>query len=80
MTLVTVVERPLPLQYLRTSDIESDRDSCQVGGLPGGCWIKTVSLSRESCIDSFINICINLGHLGWFGHFGTNRSPVTFSS
>ena len=41
MTLVAVVERPLPLRYLRTSDIESDTVSCVVGGVPVGCWVET---------------------------------------
>ena len=36
MTLVAVVERPLPLRYLWTSDIESDTASCEVGGVPVG--------------------------------------------
>ena len=40
MTLVAVVERPLPLKYLRTSDIESDTVSCGVGGVPVGCWVE----------------------------------------
>jgi len=41
MTLVAVVERPLPLRYLQTSDIESDTVSCEVGGVPVGCWVET---------------------------------------
>ena len=65
MTVVAAVERLLPLRYLRTSDIESDTISCEVGGVPVGCWVETVSLSLGSCIGSCINICINLGHHGW---------------
>ena len=41
MTVVAVVERPLPLRYLRTSDIESDTVSCEVGGVPVGCLVET---------------------------------------
>jgi len=41
MTVVAVVEKPLPLRYLRTSDIESDIVSCGVGGVPVGCWVRT---------------------------------------
>jgi len=41
ITLITVVERPLPLRYLYTSDIESDTVSCEVGGVPVGCWVET---------------------------------------
>ena len=41
MTLVTVIERPLPLRYLWTSDIKSGTDSCEVGGVPVGCWVET---------------------------------------
>lgn len=44
MTVVAVVERPLPLRYLRTSDIESDTVSCEVGGVPVGCWVETECL------------------------------------
>ena len=44
MTLVAVVERPFPLRYLRTSDIESDTLSCEVGGVPVGCWVETECL------------------------------------
>ena len=44
MTVVAVVERPLPLRYLRTSDIESDTVSCRVDGVPVGCWIETECL------------------------------------
>ena len=44
MTLVAVVERPLPSRYLRTSDIESDTVSCGVGGVPVGCWVETECL------------------------------------
>ena len=40
MTLVAVVERPLPLRYLRTSDIESDTVSCEAGGVPVVCWVE----------------------------------------
>ena len=41
MTVVAVAERPLPLRYLRTSDIGSDTVSCEVGGVPVGCWVET---------------------------------------
>ena len=44
MTVVAVVERPLPLRYLRTSDIESGTVSCEVGGGPVGCWVETECL------------------------------------
>ena len=44
MTVVAVFERPLPLRYLLTSDIESDTISCQVGGVPVGCWAETECL------------------------------------
>lgn len=44
MTVVAVVERPLPLRYLWTSDIESDTVSCEVGGVPVGCWVETECL------------------------------------
>ena len=55
MTMVAVVEKPLQLRYLRTSDIESDIVSCGVGGVPLGCWV--------SCTGSWINVCINLGQV-----------------
>ena len=44
MTVVAVVERPLPLRYLWTSDMESDTVSCEVGGVPVGCWVETECL------------------------------------
>lgn len=44
MTLVAVVERPLPLRYLRTSDIEADTFSCEVGGSPVVGWVGTECL------------------------------------
>ena len=44
MTVVVVVERPLPLTYLRTSDIESDTVSCEVAGVPVCCWVETECL------------------------------------
>ena len=45
MTLVTVVETPLPLWYLRRSDIESDIVSREVGGVPVGVfWVETECL------------------------------------
>ena len=47
MTLVAIVERPLPLRYLRTSDVESDTFFCEVGGNPVVGWLG-VSLSLGS--------------------------------
>ena len=44
MTVVAVVDRPLPLRYLRTSDIASDTLSCEVDGLPVGRWVETECL------------------------------------
>ena len=40
MTLIAVVQRPLPLRYLRTSDIESDTVSCAVDGFLVDCWVE----------------------------------------
>ena len=40
MTLVAVVERPLPLRYLQTSNIESDTVSCAVDGFLVGFWVE----------------------------------------
>ena len=44
MTVVAVVERPLPLRYLRTSDPESGTVSCEVDEVPVGCWVGTECL------------------------------------
>ena len=65
MTVVAVVERPLPLRYLRTSDIESDTVSCEVGGVPVGCLVETGCLFPLEVVLVVVLVVVLTSALTW---------------